>query len=82
MSKNQPVFVPNGESREDTATLLVGTAHEYGIDQSEIKAVQGGFYISEALSEWVYGDEPEAGEPEADEPDTKATSKSTNKPKN
>jgi hypothetical protein len=49
-------FVPNGDSRKDTAVLLVGTAAEYGIDQHSIKTVSGGFRITEELADVLYSD--------------------------
>lgn len=56
------VFVPNGDSRQATAVLLTGTAREYDIDQREVKAVNGGFFISDRLADIVYegGTEGEA----------------------
>lgn len=48
------MFVPDGKSRKDTATLLVGTADEYDIPQRDIKAVRGGFTISDALARVLY----------------------------
>ena len=54
------VFVPNGESRTDTAILLVGTADEHGIDQHEIVATDGGFYISDRLADVAFEEAPEA----------------------
>lgn len=78
------IFVPDGESRQDTAVLLVGTARDYDIPQRSIKATVGGFYITEALADVIYEDAP--GEPEeAEEPPLpeaepkKATKKSTTK---
>lgn len=65
-------FVPNGYSRKETAILLVGTADEYGIDQRAIRAVLGGFFVSDELAD-VLGEDAEADEieeseePEADE---------------
>jgi hypothetical protein len=50
------VFVPSGDSRRDTAVLLVGTAREYDIDQHSIKMVQGGFRITEELADVLYSD--------------------------
>lgn len=64
---SRDVFVPNGDSRRDTAIVLVGTAEEYGIDQRSIKTAPGGFHITSELADLVYGevyDEPEA-EPES-----------------
>lgn len=50
------VFVPDGDSRKDTAIVLVGTADEHGIDQRLIRAVQGGFYIPAELDVLIYGE--------------------------
>ncbi len=46
-------FIPSATygSRTDTAVMLVGTAREFGIGQSQIKSSHGGFYISDALDE-------------------------------
>lgn len=57
------VFVPNGDSRRDTATLLVGTAEEFGISQKSIRSTSKGFFITEELADKVYED----GAPEAEE---------------
>lgn len=60
------VFVPNGASRKDTATVLVGTADEYGIDQRSIRATRGGFYVTDELADLIYADEDAADEGAAD----------------
>ena len=57
-------FVPNGESRKETAVLLVGTAAEYGIDQRAIRATSGGFYISDELADLLYDESAEEAVPE------------------
>lgn len=63
-----PYFVPNGNNQEETATLLVGTASEYGLSQRSIRATVGGFKISEELADIVFSDEAETEvEAEADE---------------
>lgn len=49
-----PYFVANGDSRQETAVLLVGTAREFGIDQRDIAAVPGGFRISEKMANVLY----------------------------
>lgn len=68
-------FVPNGDSRKNTAILLVGTADEYGIGQESIRAVGAGFYITEELASIISEDTAEA-EPKADsKSDTKSTAK-------
>lgn len=63
------VFVPNGDSRKDTATLLVGTAEEFGLSQRSILVRPTGFYITEELADAVYGDEfqPEGDDTEQTE---------------
>jgi hypothetical protein len=54
-------FVPNGDSRRNTAIVLIGTAQEKGLDDSaEVVAVNGGFYISDALAD-ALGEDQEAG---------------------
>lgn len=51
-------FVPNGDSRADTATVLIGTARENGLDdRTSVYATQGGFYISDALADLLYEDD-------------------------
>lgn len=55
-------FVPNGESRHETAVLLVGTADEFGIDQRSILPAAGGFHITEEMAE-ALGAEPVPDEP-------------------
>lgn len=75
-----PFFISNGEDRKETATLLVGTADEYDIDQRDIRMVRGGFRISEALAdalgldtsdedETEDWDNQDAPEPEGGHPD-------------
>jgi hypothetical protein len=62
-----PYFVADGDSRQDTAILLVGTAREFGIPQRDIAAVRGGFRISQALADVLYDegqDEPEPVQPD------------------
>jgi hypothetical protein len=54
MTFEHTAFVPNGNSRKDTAVLLVGTATEYGIHQHSIKAVGGGFRITQELADVLY----------------------------
>lgn len=69
------VFVPNGDSRRDTAIVLVGTADEFGIDQRSIKTAPGGFYITNELAALVY-DEDELEQPEPEpEPEPKKTAR-------
>jgi len=55
-------FVPDGDSRRDTAVLLVGTAREYDLGDRAVSATQGGFYISDELADLLYDEqEEEAG---------------------
>lgn len=58
-TKSDP-FVPNGESRRDTLTLLLGTAQEYGIDAHAVKSDPGrtGFYVTQELADLLY-EEPD-----------------------
>lgn len=65
---HHPVFVENGESRTETAVVLVGTASEYGLDRRSIQATDDGFFITEELARLVYED------PEPETPTTKKTS--------
>lgn len=73
-SKSDP-FVPNGENRRDTLTLLLGTAEEFGIDAHAVKSdsKHTGFYITQALADVLYEDgdaeEVEMVEAPDDEPD-------------
>lgn len=57
------VFVPNGDSRKNTAILLVGTADEFGIDQRSILAARSGFWITEALAQALKADYDEPAKP-------------------
>lgn len=65
-------FVPDGDSRRDTAVLLIGTAREYQMDDARVvRAVAGGFYISDELAELLYDEDEQ--EPEVSgNPETKA----------
>jgi hypothetical protein len=56
---NRTEFVPSNAagSRKETATLLVGTAREFDIDQHSILAAQGGFWITADLAALVFDDE-------------------------
>lgn len=70
-------FVPNGDSRRDTAIILIGTAQEHGLDDARaVRAAQGGFYISDELADLLY-DEPEQAEPEQTEQDETEVSRNT-----
>ena len=64
MKIERTVFVPSGASRQDTAVVLVGTAREYGVDQRSILATASGFWITQALADLVFSEEP-AEEPES-----------------
>lgn len=50
------MFVHDGDSRQKTAALLVGTAEEFGIPQRDVRATTGGFNISDALVEVLQAD--------------------------
>lgn len=53
------VFIPSDRagSRKDTATLLVGTAREFGIGQHDIKTAPTGFRITERLAKVLYDEQ-------------------------
>ncbi len=55
------VFVANDTvgSRKDTATLLVGTAREYNINQRSIRSTTSGYWITDELADLVFAEEPE-----------------------
>jgi hypothetical protein len=45
-------FVPEGDSRRDTAILLLGAALDAGLDDSaSVASTQGGYWISDELAE-------------------------------
>lgn len=70
MSKRN-TFVPDGESRKETATVLVATAYENSISQRSISPTQGGFWVTEELADLIFGEtapEPEPGPEPAPEP--------------
>lgn len=71
------VFVPNGDSRTDTAVLLVGTAEEHGVDQRSIKATVGGFWVTEELADLVYAEVDEEPEPEPEPEPVKTPTKTS-----
>lgn len=60
------VFIPNGDSRTETAVVLVATAEEHGFDQRVIRTTALGFFVPEALADLAYGegDLPEGADPE------------------
>lgn len=55
-------FVPDGDSRRDTAIILIGAAREHNLDDARaVQAAPGGFYISDELADLLYDEqEPEA----------------------
>lgn len=68
MSKaTHPYFIANDPDRKTTATMLVGTADEFGIDQHSIQMVQGGFNVTEELARAIYGEDFDADEDEQPE---------------
>lgn len=51
-------FVPNGESRHDTAVILLATAEEYGLDTAiAVFAAPGGFYVTDELADVLYDED-------------------------
>jgi hypothetical protein len=66
-------FVPDGESRRDTAIILIGSAREYGLDDAKaVQAARGGFYISDELADLLNAEQE--AEPEAKPEPKKKTS--------
>jgi len=64
------VYVPPGDSGQEIAVLLTGTAEEFGIPQSHIRSDgRGGFWISDDLADIVYADVEDAAIKDADEGD-------------
>lgn len=55
----KPEFIPNGDNREETAVLLVGTAQEFGLGDA-VFAVPDGFYVTTELADLIYDDELDA----------------------
>lgn len=47
-------FVPDGDSRVETAKILVDAATKNGIDQRSIQAAQGGFRVTDELADVLY----------------------------
>lgn len=76
MREPRNVFIPNGDSRQDTAILLVGTADEHGIDQHDIASAPGGFFVTERLADLVYEDQP-ADDGALDAPEPSGTDNET-----
>jgi len=87
-------FDPNGDSRRETATLLIGAARDADLDDARhVRATQGGFYISDELADLLYDEqdseqaeetvqaEPEvSGNPDPEpEPEPKTTRKRSSK---
>lgn len=50
------VFVPNGESQGLTATWLLHTADENGLDRRSIKTTRGGFNVPDELAACLSGE--------------------------
>lgn len=52
-----------GADRRDTATILIGTAREAGLDDTQhVKSTTGGFYISDRLADILYDEDAEGDE--------------------
>lgn len=63
MSKDShPYFIANDPDAKTTATLLVGTADEFGIDQHDIQKTQGGYNVTEEIARALYGEDFDATE--------------------
>jgi hypothetical protein len=65
-----PFFIEDGESRQETAILLVGTAEEAGIDQRDVRATRGGFRITQAVADALGLDTSEDADSEPIDPAT------------
>lgn len=78
-AKTHPYFVPNDQegSRQETAVLLVGTAHEFEIPQREIASTMGGFNITQRVFDAVFGDEADAADPDPSTSGNRAAKTST-----
>lgn len=76
MTDNADVFVPNGESRHDTAVTLLGAAHYAGLDPRVVRTSQSGFWIPSALFDAIQAQKGKAqpkktsGNRAAKKPDT------------
>lgn len=60
------LFIPNGDDRRETATLLVGTAKEYGLDTRLIRPVGSGFHVSPEVEEALRSEGVDLPQPGAD----------------
>ena len=66
-AEGMTAFVPNGDSRRDTAVLLLDAARDNGLDETRaVVAAQGGFYVSDDLAD-ALGGAQEEDTSEADE---------------
>lgn len=65
---NFTAFVPQGDSRQETAQMLVQTAREHGIDQRSIRLAKGGFDITDELAEALGEDVEDDEDDETTEP--------------
>lgn len=62
-------FVPNGESRKDTAILLVGLVREKGLSPRSIRVTPSGFFVSDELADILGSEDSEdvSGNEESEE---------------
>lgn len=73
------VFIPNGDSRRETAILLLGTAEENHLPPEDIHAdPHGGFWITDDLADILY-DEGVIEEPEDPAPNKTSGSRAAKK---
>lgn len=80
MSLTFPNWVPQDTagSREETATLLVGTAKEHDlVVRYHVRSTRGGYWISDALADLAFEDEDVSGNGDEPEPEPKPTTKKT-----
>jgi hypothetical protein len=69
------VFVPYGDSAQDTATLLLAEADKGDLDPAVVRSVQGGFMVEQDLADKA-GVQYEGGE---DKPAKKTAAKKSSK---
>ena len=72
------LFIPQGDDRQETASILVGTAEGFDISTRDILSAPRGFWVTERLADLLVDEgiieapEPEADPAEAAEADAEA----------
>lgn len=67
--ETHPFFIEDNGDRQGTAILLVGTADEFGVDQRSIRAVRGGFRITQELADILASEADEDEDEKSEEPE-------------